>query len=237
VAFLAKAKELAVEARRSLHQYIDAGNEAKLETFFNIALQPGVTSISHSFLFTVFDHDGYDPQDAPAERLIHLYSFHPIMDKRYYGRLLHFKFISGSILTARDVLTGIFQKFSAVPMEPTVSAITAKRILDFDKLISCRDWAEMRLLDWLAPQHLDIFVPELSLAVEYMGQQHYEPIEHFGGRAGFKGTIERDSRKLEICHKIGIMLEYVRYDEDMGMRVAEIMKRYAKQRSLKSSNG
>jgi hypothetical protein len=87
---------------------------------------------------------------------------------------------------------------------------------------------------WLAPQHLDIFVPELSLAIEYMGQQHYAPLDFFGGSAGFAGTVARDKRKLEICRRAEIALEYVRYDEDMGKRVAEIKNAYAKQVSLKS---
>jgi hypothetical protein len=202
---------------------------------------------------------------APAERLIRLYSCHPIMDKRYFGWLLEMKFLSKTRLAARDVLTGIFQRLSSFAQ--IQESLTEKRTLGFDKLVSCRDWAEMRLQDWLsgqgealesqvaqvwrngtpedvagpfgarkdppdtprsmaewgslvdaahawleerwaeeigispwrsetqlfgmlkkafsayqverhaqpiwlAPQHLDIFVPEISLAVEYMGQQH-----------------------------------------------------------------
>ena len=34
---------------------------------------------------------------------------------------------------------------------------------------------------WLKGLELDIFVPDRSLAFEYMGQQHYEPVEFFGG--------------------------------------------------------
>jgi len=36
---------------------------------------------------------------------------------------------------------------------------------------------------WLAPQRLDIFVPALSLAIEYQGEQHFLPLDHLGGDA------------------------------------------------------
>lgn len=75
---------------------------------------------------------------------------------------------------------------------------------------------------WLAPQHLDIFIPDYNLAVEYMGIQHYEPIEFFGGAAGLRATRERDARKQSICEKAGVSLEYVRHDEDVKTRVQEI---------------
>jgi len=38
--------------------------------------------------------------------------------------------------------------------------------------------------DWLSPQRLDIFVASLSLAIEYQGEQHFLPIDHFGGEPG-----------------------------------------------------
>lgn len=75
---------------------------------------------------------------------------------------------------------------------------------------------------WLSPQHLDVFVPELSLAIEYMGLQHYEPIEIFGGEDGFKGTKERDGRKAEICRRANILLFYVKHDEKISERVKQI---------------
>jgi len=40
--------------------------------------------------------------------------------------------------------------------------------------------------EWLSPLHLDIFMPSLNTAIEYNGQQHYRPVEYFGGLASFK---------------------------------------------------
>ena len=44
-------------------------------------------------------------------------------------------------------------------------------------------------------QSIDIHVPELSIAVEYQGQQHYEPVGLFGGEEGFLLTKARDEKK------------------------------------------
>jgi len=67
---------------------------------------------------------------------------------------------------------------------------------------------------WLVPQHLDIYLPELSVAIEYMGRQHFEPVDYFGGEPAFQQTARRDLRKRELCTAHGIRLFYVRYDED-----------------------
>lgn len=79
---------------------------------------------------------------------------------------------------------------------------------------------------WLSPQHLDIHIPELRVAVEYMGLQHYEPVEVFGGQEAFRRTVERDRRKAELCRAAGVALEYIRHDEQIGARVYEIAARY-----------
>jgi hypothetical protein len=44
---------------------------------------------------------------------------------------------------------------------------------------------------WIEPQHLDVYVPEAGVAVEYMGQQHFEPLEFFGGQVAFELLVER----------------------------------------------
>lgn len=79
---------------------------------------------------------------------------------------------------------------------------------------------------WLSPQHLDIHIPQLRLAVEYMGLQHYEPVDLFGGEAAFVQNTERDARKLAKCKAAGVELIYVRYDEDIAMAAKIISKRF-----------
>jgi hypothetical protein len=66
--------------------------------------------------------------------------------------------------------------------------------------------------DWLRGQHLDIYVPELHLAIEYQGKQHYEPVEFFGGAEGLKERKMYDRRKRIRCGQHGVTL--VRWDYD-----------------------
>ena len=54
------------------------------------------------------------------------------------------------------------------------------------------------------------------MAIEYMGEQHYHPVECFGGNEGFEATIDRDERKAELCKKVGLNLVYFKYDEDLN---------------------
>jgi hypothetical protein len=79
---------------------------------------------------------------------------------------------------------------------------------------------------WMAPQHLDIHMPEISLAVEYMGEQHYRPLDFFGGEEAFQATRRRDELKLSKCSTVGVTLVYVRFDEDLDSRAREIDEQY-----------
>lgn len=77
---------------------------------------------------------------------------------------------------------------------------------------------------WLEPQHLDVYVPAAGIAVEYMGQQHFGPLEFFGGEMAFQEVLARDQRKAQLCEANGVRLIYVRFDEDMGHRTREIVE-------------
>ncbi len=79
---------------------------------------------------------------------------------------------------------------------------------------------------WLGLQKFDAYIPELKLAVEYQGVQHYKPIDIFGGEKGLEETQFRDKIKLEIAKHNGVAIEYVKYDEDIQKRVKEIALKY-----------
>lgn len=82
---------------------------------------------------------------------------------------------------------------------------------------------------WLSPQHLDYFLPQYRLAVEYMGAQHYQPVEMFGGARGLEQTKARDERKRTLCERMGISLIYVTHEEDIGRRAREIHTQFCQQ--------
>ncbi len=63
---------------------------------------------------------------------------------------------------------------------------------------------------WLGRQHLDIFIPDLNVAIEYQGLQHDEPVEFFGGQAAFEKRKQLDARKKRLCQKYRVALIYVR---------------------------
>jgi hypothetical protein len=81
---------------------------------------------------------------------------------------------------------------------------------------------------WLEPQHLDVWIPEVGIAVEYMGQQHFEPLEFFGGEPAFNEVTARDRKKAELCRENRVELIRVRFDEDMVTRSREIIDRVSR---------
>ncbi len=75
---------------------------------------------------------------------------------------------------------------------------------------------------WLGRQHLDVFFPELSIAVEFQGEQHYRPIEFFGGQKAFEENQRRDKRKRAACKSNGVALIEVRKGYDINQLISDI---------------
>lgn len=61
-------------------------------------------------------------------------------------------------------------------------------------------------VNWLGMQSLDIFIPSISVGIEYQGIQHYQAIEHFGGEENFKRQQRNDRKKKLLCEQHGINL-------------------------------
>lgn len=57
---------------------------------------------------------------------------------------------------------------------------------------------------WLKRQHLDFFLPDYNVAIEYQGEQHFYPIEYFGGEKGFEYRNKLDVRKKKNVKKMGL---------------------------------
>lgn len=76
--------------------------------------------------------------------------------------------------------------------------------------------------DGFGLQHLDIWVPEWRIGIEFQGQQHDRPIEFFGGQAAFEANQRRDKEKRRKAKELGIRLIEVRPGFDLAALLEEI---------------
>jgi hypothetical protein len=75
---------------------------------------------------------------------------------------------------------------------------------------------------WLGLQHLDMFLPQVGIALEHQGDQHRRPVAHFGGPAAFHKTLERDARKRRLCADHGVILLSVWPEDAMADVLAKV---------------
>ena len=68
-------------------------------------------------------------------------------------------------------------------------------------------------VSWLGQQSIDVYIPSLKIGFEYQGEQHFKPINFFGGTEGFEETQRRDSKKMSLCKCNNVNLIYWNYDE------------------------
>ena len=55
---------------------------------------------------------------------------------------------------------------------------------------------------------LDIYLPELHLAIECQGMQHFHANEMFGGKEAFKIQKQKDELKHRQCKEHGVTILY-----------------------------
>ena len=93
------------------------------------------------------------------------------------------------------------------------------------------------LYEFLLPNGMryDIFIPALGICIEYDGEQHFRPIEFFGGIESFKNLILKDELKNLYCQENNLSLLRISYKENINKKLGEniIIKRekYAISRS------
>ena len=69
--------------------------------------------------------------------------------------------------------------------------------------------------DWLGRQSLDVYIPSISVGIEYQGIQHYEPVDHFGGKDAYLYRVELDIQKRQLCASNNVKLLEWRYDSPL----------------------
>lgn len=71
---------------------------------------------------------------------------------------------------------------------------------------------------------LDFYIPEYKLIIEYNGEQHYGPIEYFGGDERFKKQVERDNDLRKYCKENNFKLLEIKYTENVKDKIINFIE-------------
>ena len=63
---------------------------------------------------------------------------------------------------------------------------------------------------------LDFFLPDYKICIEYDGEQHFRPVNYFGGLESFERQIIRDKIKNEFCNENQIKLIRFNYKQTLN---------------------
>lgn len=70
----------------------------------------------------------------------------------------------------------------------------------------------------------DFYIPSLNLLVEFHGQQHYKPIEFFGGNQAFKKIARSDKIKRELAKRNDYQMTTMSYRSQLSNNLERIFK-------------
>ena len=72
----------------------------------------------------------------------------------------------------------------------------------------------------IKPLPFDFYLPDYNCCIEYDGEQHYRPVDYFGGEDSFKKTVMHDKIKNDYCNDNNIKLLRIPYfanvDEELN---------------------
>jgi len=128
------------------------------------------------------------------------------------ARQLYQEFTRQSRQIDRVIENTVRERFGFRPMG---SGSTGESIL-FEivkRIFPCEAIHRCSRPDFMQGLEFDVFLPGRRLAFEFQGQQHYEPVEHWGGIGALRDLRERDKRKRRLCKKRGVNLVEIRFDE------------------------
>jgi len=80
---------------------------------------------------------------------------------------------------------------------------------------------------WLNRQRFDFYSEKHNLAIEWHGEQHYFPVEKYGGVITFELNQIRDEQKRILCDRNNIKLIELKYDIK-DIEILEIIKKAIK---------
>jgi hypothetical protein len=59
-------------------------------------------------------------------------------------------------------------------------------------------------------------MPDIGVAIEYQGEQHFREVTFFGGAEGLKNTRLRDQKKRDLCSQHGVRLIEVLFNDELS---------------------
>jgi len=69
----------------------------------------------------------------------------------------------------------------------------------------------------------DFYIPKLNTCIEYDGEQHFKPVEFYGGELNFKKQKQRDLIKEKYCDNSNIKLVRISYIDDIKNKLLECL--------------
>jgi hypothetical protein len=90
-----------------------------------------------------------------------------------------------------------------------------------EHFIDCKVISQGRPV-WLGRQSLDIYFPDYNIGIEYQGEQHFRPIDFFGGIEKFNQVKILDEKKRELCKQNYCSLIEVKEDYDLVELIVNI---------------
>lgn len=82
------------------------------------------------------------------------------------------------------------------------------------------DLSDIQLLSY------DYYIPNHKILIEYQGEQHYKPINYFGGLSRFAVQIKHDEMKKGYAINHGYRIIYIPYMVDTYNKVCNFLKQY-----------
>lgn len=157
--------------------------------------------------------------------------------------LLIYNFVSGATGTYVDHSNLIWSLFSAPGPSPSRDSHSERHHGTSSGEAECRRVAE-KLTGFAFPKQrpsflrnvvtdsnleLDCYCPELNVAIEYNGRQHYEYTPYFhASRDAFNTIRYRDEMKARLCRENGVSLIVVPYNVPVSEIESHLNREFAK---------
>ncbi len=101
--------------------------------------------------------------------------------------------------------------------ETIISKILDTLNINYESQKTFSDLKDDRLLSY------DFFIPDQNILIEYQGQQHYQPINYFGGDDRFKYQKKHDKMKTDYAKFHRYNLITVPYTEDTLSKIKKYL--------------